>query len=72
MHLIHLPVVSQQKKKASRPKATEIKVFILPSYQSKIPKKGVRRNLKEAGRCKKIAVHWQMSGLEMKNNFKGI
>ena len=59
--------VQQQKKKESRANTTVIEVFILPSYQNKVPRRTERRNLKEGGRNKKITVHRQMSELEIKN-----
>ena len=62
-----MATTQQQKKKASRPKPTVIEVFILPYYQSKIPRGTERKNLKESGRCKKITIHRQMGELGMKN-----
>ena len=60
--------IQQQKKKAAQPKTTQIEVFILPSFQNKIPTKGPdRSSLKQSGRCKKIIVYRQMSELEIKN-----
>ena len=60
-------LLRNNKKKASRPKPTAIKVFVLPCFQNKILRGTERKNLKESGRCKKVTTHRQMGELEMKN-----
>ena len=50
--------VQQQKKKAAQPKTIQIEVFIVRSFQNKIPKGPDRSSLKQSGRCKKIIVRY--------------